>query len=213
MMTYYKALEGLRAPVAGSGYRYPGVGRWTRHLDPTELEHYAYGYHVVQRNRLVEWLQSTIYEAEVCPDHEPLVTEGKTITCRVKLTHRFDTWNERTARLFAADVAEHVLPHARDEDRAMLANVLTVVRRYARGEATDQELAAARAAGYAAGVAGVAAWAAAWAADAGYAAGYAARAAARVAAKAAGAAWDAEREWQTDRLFAYLEGRAGWATA
>lgn len=198
MMTYYKALEGLRAPVAGSGYRYPGVGRWTRHLDPTELEHYAYGYHVVQRNRLVEWLQSTIYEAEVCPDHEPLVTEGKTITCRVKLTHRFDTWNERTARLFAADVAEHVLPHAWDEDRAMLANVLTVVRRYARGEATDQELAEAAAAALAA--AGAAARVAAGAAVA------AARAAA-AAARAAGEA--AEREWQTERLFAYLEGRAG----
>uniref|UniRef100_A0A6M3J9T7 Uncharacterized protein n=1 Tax=viral metagenome TaxID=1070528 RepID=A0A6M3J9T7_9ZZZZ len=109
-------------------------------------------------------------------------------------------------RLFACDCAEWSLGRERDaghelDPRSWAA--VEVARRYARGEATDEELTAARAA----------AWAAAWAA-----AGNSARAAAwdsarnpaRTAARdsawaaARAAAWAAERSWQIERLITYL---------
>jgi len=97
------------------------------------------------------------------------------------------------ARLLACDYAEHVLrifeTQYPDDDRPRKA--IAVSRRYARGEATDAELSAARAAaGYAAGAAALAAARAA--------AGYA-----RYAARAA--AWNAERMWQEARLRELLE--------
>jgi len=139
---------------------------------------------------------------------------------------------EKFSRLLACDYAEHVLhifeTQYPDDDR--LRKAIEVSRRYARGEAMEEALAAARAAAWDA--AGAAAWDAgaacaaagdaarpaawyAWAACA--AAGDAARpaawyawaaawAAARDAWYACAAAWDAERTWQEARLRELLEG-------
>jgi hypothetical protein len=105
--------------------------------------------------------------------------------------------DDRELRGFACDCAERVLPlfekQHPDDTRPRVA--IETARRYARGEATEEELAAAEAAAGAA-------WAAAGAAGA---AGAAARAAARAAASAAraaagAAAGCAERQWQADRL-------------
>ena len=110
---------------------------------------------------------------------------------------------DRTMRLFACDCAERALMRERSRGREpdpRLWAAVDVARRYAAGEATKGELAAAR----------DAAWDAAW-----DAAGYAARAAARAAAweaardaarDAAGyAAGYAEREWQCAHLAEMLE--------
>ena len=129
-----------------------------------------------------------------------------------RLVSRVDGWNQRSARLFAADCAEHVLPlfeaQRPGDDRPRLA--IDAARAFARGE-----IDAARA--FARGEIDAAARSAAWAA-AGDAAGDAAWAAARSAAWAAAwaaggdaagdAAEAAERDWQTARLLDYLEGRA-----
>ena len=128
---------------------------------------------------------------------------------------------DTTARLFAADCAEHVLHHfeAMYPDDTRPRKAIDAARAYARGTISREEMAAAQAAArdavqaaardaardaaraaalaaalVAAGdaaraVALVAAWVAAL---------VAARAAARAAAGAA--AWDAEREWQANRL-------------
>jgi len=106
------------------------------------------------------------------------------------------------ARLLACDYAEHVLPifetQYPDDDRPRKA--IAVSRRYARGEATEAELTAARTAAWNAPEAELtAAWsasrAAAWAAS--WAAAWAASWA---------AARDAERQWQEARLRELLEG-------
>jgi len=182
------------------------------------------GYHLCTIDQLVGWLGPVIWVAEGRGEH---VDHGdKHVFAQARLLHRLDTWDERTARLFAADCAEHVLPifekaHPGD-DRPRKA--IEVARRFAHDEATPQERDAiwtgawfaARDATWAAtrGAVGGAAWAAAWAAT--WAAARAetwaaARAATRGAARAAvGAAawdatWDAERTWQTTRLTHYLE--------
>lgn len=129
------------------------------------------------------------------------------------------------ARLLACDYAEHVLRifETRYPDDYRPREAIAVSRRYARGEATDAELSAARdAAWYAAGIvaraaaradARTVAWAAAGdaarsaAGDAARpAAWYAARSAARSAGAACAAAGDAERTWQEARLRELLEG-------
>jgi hypothetical protein len=104
---------------------------------------------------------------------------------------------EAVNRLLACDCAERVLPiyeaaHPGDL-RPRLA--IEVARRYARGEATAEELEAARMGAAAAygGASGAAAYAA-----------YAATTA--HAAYAAHAAIDAERQWQTARVAEYVMG-------
>ena len=117
--------------------------------------------------------------------------------------------SDKFARLLACDFAKHVLPIFEREypDDKRPREAIAVARRYANGQATDNELAVARAAAWdAVGAAvGAAAWAAAWAA-----AGAAAWAAAWDAAGAAAgaAAWDAaraaEQKWQEQRLRAAI---------
>ena len=101
---------------------------------------------------------------------------------------------EKFSRLLACDYAEHVLHIFEDEypDDDRPRKAIGISRRYAMGEATEEELAAARAA----------AWFAARAA-----ARDAARAAAGFAESAARDAWDAEREWQEQRLREVLENK------
>ena len=105
-----------------------------------------------------------------------------------------DGLTDSQLRLFAVRCARRV-QHLMTDPRSLAA--LDVAERYARGEATDAELAAARAAAWAAefDAAKIAASAAAW--DAAKAAAWAvANSAAVAAAWTADAAWDAARAEQ-----------------
>ena len=138
------------------------------------------GYHVVTLAQLPEWLGPALYEVEV--RGERIDQANKSVVSQARLIRRVVTWNERTARLFACDCAEHVLPIFEKQcpKDTMPREAIAVARRYADGKATAEELAAARAAARAA------AWAAAW--DAAW-----------------DAAWGAERKWQTRRLARYIQ--------
>jgi hypothetical protein len=211
-MTYYKVLsEGGAAYHGGSGtWHLPtadGPGEWMPTIeDPVPCER---GYHGCTREQLVYWLGPVIYEMEY--DGKPIDAGDKVVGGRARLLRRLDTWNDRTARLFACDCAERVVHSTGPDERSV--NAIVTARRFAIGEATKEELAAARRAAWDAArtAASTAAWTAAWDAAwdaAGDAAGTAACAAAReagwVVAREAG--WDAGRQWQTERLFWYLEG-------
>lgn len=141
------------------------------------------GLHLCRVDDLTRWLGPVIWEAEY--EGEIVEASDKVVVRRARVTKRLDTWNERTARLFVADCAEHVLPlfEARNPKDARPRQAIEVARRFANGEATREKLAAAGAAAWDA--AGAAAWAAAW-----------------------DAARAAEIKWQTTRLFDYIEGRA-----
>ena len=191
------------------------------------------GLHLCRPKDLVRWLSTiALYEAEHTGDYIDVDgLNGNRVCQRARLLWRVDTWNEHTGRLFACDCAEHVVPiyesYTPGDQRPRQA--VTVARRFANGEASIAELAAAgtaaRAAARDAGgdTAGDAAWAAAWAAayaaggdtagdaawDAAYAAGTAARAAASAAGGDTGGEWRggcAEWWWQTERLMQYLDG-------
>ena len=207
MSRFYKVLNRDLTSRNGGTYQWV-LGEWAPEIEGT-LVPCRRGYHVCQENDLLEWLGPVICEAEI--GGQVLRAENKTAARTARIVRVLDTWNERTARLFACDCAERVLPiferqHPADGHPRM---AVDTVRRFAEGQATREELAAAGDA------AGDAAWAAAW--DAAWAAAWAAaRTAARTAAgtaagtaawDAAGdAAWDAERQWQTQRLMEYLRG-------
>ena len=140
------------------------------------------GIHLCRREDLIHWLGPAIFLAEAADG--PVVDAGDKIVVRkARLVERLDTWNETTARLFAADCAEQALQFIPGSHQEPFVAAINAARGFARGEISDKERDAA--------------WDAAWAA---------ARAAARAAAW--DAARDAARAWQTERLFDYLEGRA-----
>ena len=206
-MTYYKVLAEDGTPCNG------GTGKWNLPHDgqPGEwmpeiagLVPCKRGYHVCTAEQLVRWFGPTIYEVECGGEH--VEQADKHVFGRARLIRKLDAWTERTARMFACDCAERVLPiYERDyPGDARPRTAIEVARRYADGNATQEELDAAEAA--AGAVARAAewgtAWVAAWAA-AGAAAGAAVEVAAGAAAWAtawAAAARDAECTWQTQHL-------------
>ena len=127
------------------------------------------GYHLCREQDLIQWLGPTIWAAEY--RGERIDCDDKIVVREARLIHKFETWNEQSARLFACDCAERVI-HLCDDNRSH--NAIVIARQYAIGKATKEELLTARDAARAA------AWAAAW--DAAWAA---ARAAARSAQLAA----------------------------
>jgi hypothetical protein len=251
--TYYKTMraDGL-SPYARYEWPLPtddGPGEWVE--VEGDLVECKRGIHATTIDHLLEWLDDAIYVLEY--DEPPVVGHGKVYGRRARLVRRIDAWTGQSARLLAADYAEHVAhlwvsPPGCDWQPSQC---IDVVRRYAHGTATDDDLkaawaaacatgaaarAAARATGYAAraaardaawdaaGAAARAAEAAASAEAAGSAAratGSAARAAEAAAsvwaaasawaagnstASAGNAAGNAEREWQTARLRALIDG-------
>jgi hypothetical protein len=192
-----------------------GSGKWTKNrwrsisgdLMPCEN-----GLHLCRRQDLLTWLGPEIWEAEY--EGELVEADDKVVVRRARIVRKLDTWNERTARLFAADCAERVLPIFEKQypTDARPRKAIEAARAFANGTIGQEERDAA---GDAAGDAAWAAWIAARdaARDAARAAGDAAWAAARAAGDAAwyaasDAAWYASSQWATDRLFDYLEGRA-----
>ena len=182
--------------TAPGGVAYTGRGRW--HLpqgdQPGEwMRDYQTkpilcqrGYHWCEARHAIHHLHAECYLIE--PRGVTVRGDDKCVSQGGRLLRRVETWNTRTQRLFAADCAEAVVHLCGDDPRPREA--IAVGRRFARGEATATELAAAwdaaRAAARAAGAAA-------------RAAGDAARAAARDAGAAARAA-------QTTILLEYLNG-------
>ena len=161
------------------------------------------GLHLCRSKNLIYWLGEAIYLAEWTG--QCIIRDDKIVVSKARLVRRLTSWNEKNARLFAADCATHALRKEQAAGRkphAALWIAVQVARLFARGCATQQELSAAESAAWSA--ARSAAWSAAesaaWSA-AESAAWSAARSAAESAAESA--AWS----WQTRRLMEYLEGK------
>jgi len=159
-------------------------GKWMPSIaDPSLCRH---GYHLVTAEQLLKWLDKpnlVVWEAE---GRGPSEHSGdKSAHGEARLLRKVGRWTDKTARLLAADCAKHVLAIFEKErpsdDRPRKA--IAAARAFAFGKIGAAARAAARDAARAA------AWAAAWAA---------ARAAAWAAAR------DAERKYQTRRLFYWL---------
>ena len=214
--TFYKFLT-PQGTGGHSFYVWP-KDAWTPVIEYSQpLEMCKVGYHVLTADQLLgDYMQAELWRVDVAG--EIVRGDDKLIVRQARLADRIETWNDRTALLFACDCAERVLPiwykHAPNDQRPFQA--IECARRFVEGKATLEELDAAAARAWDAARAAARAWdaaraaARAWAAArdaaraaAGAAAGAAARDAAWAAARAA--AGDAERTWQKDRLAHYLK--------
>src|SRR3990167_3805913 len=181
---FYKVLRLDGTPYHGGQGRWPlPNGQPAAWVEVSgDLVPCRHGLHLCAREHLVRWLGPAIFEAEY--DGRMIDHGDKLVVARARLLRRLESWTPRTQRLFAADCAVRALTRERERGREPDARswaAIDVARRFARDEATEQERAAA-----------------ADAADA---------AAAAPADAAAADAADAERQWQTDQLFRYLDGK------
>ena len=104
------------------------------------------GYHGCRDRDLVHWLHGRIWAIE---GRGVVVASDKVVMSSFRFTSP-TPWDDVTARLFAVDVAAAVLPIfekvAPNDSR--VADCLVVATRYALGDATDEERAAAGAAAW-----------------------------------------------------------------
>ena len=158
-MTYYKVLND------DGSCCHSGKGQWLLPMadgpgEPMpliegDLIPYKRGYHILRAEHLIEWLGPALFEVEALA---PIFGwKNKCGTAQARLLRRVETWNDRTARLFAADCMERVLPiwerdHPND---ARPRAAVDSERQFARGEISAAER----------GAAWTAAWDAGWAAE------------------------------------------------
>lgn len=163
---HYKILDGNKA-TNGGRYEYSlptqsadgawTPGEWTEPI--TDLVACESGYHLAKDEQLIQWLGPDIYEAEATGQ---MIDAGDKIVCEsVRLTRKLTGWNDQTARLLSVWCAREALKLIDNPDPRSIA-ACDVAEKFANGEATEEELAAARDAAWAA--AWAAAWDAAWAA-------------------------------------------------
>jgi hypothetical protein len=164
-MKYYKVLDHDRRPIHGGAGQYPPPGEWTDRIPDIRPCHT--GYHLCRRQDLVLWLGPCIWEVDAADGATIIECDDKVVTTGPVALARKLPWDDRIARLFACDCAERVVHLCGDDPRGddpRPRQAIDTARRYAEGEATDEELhiaaAAARAAAWDA--ARAAAWAAAW---------------------------------------------------
>jgi hypothetical protein len=201
MTTYYKFLTGEnKGEYSGFDYsdylpRRGKPGKWLPKIK--ELYMCESGYHVCLKKDLQNWLNDDLYVVEIRGGM--IDGDDKVAAEQMRFIKKVEGWNKKNLRLAAVEIVRRIaLPvwKKNNPDDTEIKKVLGVVKRYANGNATDNELAAAW----------DAARAAAWdaARDAARAAAWdAARDAARAAARAAAwdAAWDAARAAARDAAY------------
>jgi hypothetical protein len=194
---FYKWLKADGSAPIGRGKWRPGKWRSVEgELIPCEN-----GLHLCRRQDLLPHISEQLWIAEA-DTAEMIEHEGnKIVVRRARILRRVETINDCTMRLFACDCADRVVLLTKSDKGK---NCIAVARRYAHGEATDEELAAARDAAWAAvsRAANDAAWdareaacAAAWTADSD---------AARAAREAA---------WDATQAACAAAGAAAWTAA
>jgi hypothetical protein len=110
----FKVLSANGQPVHGGAAHWSlprkEDGRWVpgAWMPPaTNIVPCERGYHLVTADQLFHWFGPRIFVAEGRGDH--VVYDEKHVYSEARLLRETE-WTDRTARLFAADCAEHVLP-------------------------------------------------------------------------------------------------------
>lgn len=147
MTTYYKFLNDDGSACHGGLGKWnlpmgEKPGKWMPKLDDEKLSPCEYGYHLCRRQDVLGWLAPAMFIAEA---KGRIVTAGdKVVVGQARLVARLIAWNDRTARLFAADCAEKAVNDAPEEkDRAVFLSAIQTARLFAEGQCSKQDLSAA----------------------------------------------------------------------
>lgn len=158
-------------------------GKWMPRIK--DIKPCVRGYHLLRREQIIQWIAPVaLFTVEARGESQ--WTDDKGVFEQARLLRRLPNWTEQAARLFACDCAEKLRQEVPTNEHAEFDACLLIIRRHAFKMATETELEQARA------------WARARA-----------RAGARAWARAR--AWEGARvfdaEWQTQRLFEYVDGQ------
>jgi len=115
-------------------------GKWLPEIDG-ELEKCENGYHGCTSGNLIEWLNAQLFEIEYMG--KPENYDNKVNGRQIRFLRKIETWNERNARLFSVWCAREALERIDNPDPRSV-DACDVAERYANGNATDEELKAAR---------------------------------------------------------------------
>ena len=162
MTKYYKFLTehntGAYSEFDYSEYLPKGnkPGKWLPKVEKIEL--CSRGYHACKKADVLDWLNAQMFEVEL--RGETIEDATKIVAQQMRIVKKITTWNDKTARLAACDIAETVTPiwnkYYPNDNRPQAC--IDAARIFANGNGTAKEMAAAWDA------AGDAAWAAAGAA-------------------------------------------------
>lgn len=233
-MKYYKILSVEGGSCHGGHIQWPlpteeGPGDWMPRIDsPVMCER---GYHLCRRKDLIDWLNETIYEAEIMEGAETIIGGDKVVTSGpVRLTKRLP-WDNHKARLLICDCVERA---AFSWDDPRVWSAIKIARQFEAGSSTLQELLKTSediqyVVNTSLGIVPRAIASAAYESTASpatkfvrhalWSAAIAVRESAwndsriqtdgdnSITLRVSMVAWEAERSWQTDRLFEYLEGK------
>src|SRR6185437_8053824 len=125
----YKVLgTDLRSHHGGTGVWTPG--KWSSVQG--EIVACQRGIHYCRRDQLVQWLGPTIWLFEDGAPGETVDAGDKMVTRKGRIVEQVETWNETTARLFAADVAEVALVYIPESHRDPFVAAINAARGFAR---------------------------------------------------------------------------------
>ena len=158
---FFKVLNGQQSTNGGDC-------RWikNRWMPKQAVNPCTSGYHLCRPQDLISWLGPDIWIAE--GRGKLIECEDKVVFEQARVVRHLDTWTDKTARLFACWCVRETPLHDGRKIWVRLADersrqAVIVAEKFANGEATAEELAAAWDAAWDA--AGAAAGAAAWAAQ------------------------------------------------
>ena len=152
MTKYYKFLTehntGAYSEFDYSEYLPKGnkPGKWLPKVEKIVL--CSRGYHACKKADVLDWLNAQMCEVEL--RGETIEGATKIVAQQMRIVKKITTWNDKTARLAACDIAETVTPiwnkYYPNDNRPQAC--IDAARNFANGNGTAKEMAAARAAAW-----------------------------------------------------------------
>jgi len=115
-------------------------GKWLPEIETLSI--CESGYHACKASNLLEWVNAQLFEVELAG--EIVEAENKVVAQNMRILRKVETWNDKTARLFACWCARDVLPLFEDKypDDKRPRVAIETAEQYAEGNSTLEELAA-----------------------------------------------------------------------